>query len=96
MSRQITIKAVDALMGGYEMSSGNTEVRNRAMYLFGNRIARYENGHLYIQAVFDTFSRISNVTKERLNGIKNVSVYHMNKQAYLNYSPCDGKKTMIF
>ena len=93
--RKVTEKAVDALMGGYEMRCGNTEVKNKAMYLFGNRIAWYENGQLYIQAVFESFKRISNTTRERLNGLPNVSVYQMNKQVYLNGKPWDGKPTAI-
>lgn len=93
--RKITSEAVEALMNGYDYKCGNTEVRGKAMYLFGNRIAWKENGKLYIQAVFESFRRISNTTKERLNGIKGVSVYTRNKVNYLNGKEWDGRAIRI-
>lgn len=93
--RKITEKMMDAFNGGYNMQESNTEVKNKAIYLFGHRIAWRENGKLYIQAVFDDFKRISNTTKERLNALKGVSVYTIKKQHYLNGVLWDGKKTEV-
>ena len=86
---------VEAFKNGVDCKISNTEVYNNALYLFGNRIAWYEHGHLYIQAVFDSFSRISNTTKERLNGIECVSVYTQNKVTYLNGKPWNGRAIRV-
>lgn len=93
--RKITQEAVDALINGHDYQGNNTEVKNQAMFLFEHRIAWYERGHLYIQAVFESFSRISNTTKERLNGIKGVNVYTHNKVSYLNGQPWDGRAIRV-
>lgn len=93
--RKITEMACAAFKNGHEFSQSNTTVANGAMYLFGNRIAWKENGKLYIQAIFDSFSRISITTKERLNGIDGVSISTKNKVTYLNGKPWDGRAIRI-
>lgn len=93
--RKVTEIMVEAFKNGVDCKMGNTEVYNNALYLFGNRIAWYENDGMYIQAVFDSFSRISNTTKERLNGIKDVNIYTQNKVTYLNGKPWDGKAIRV-
>lgn len=93
--RKITEKMMDAFNGGYDIRIDNTEVRNKAIYLHGHRIAWRENGKLYVQAVFDDFIRISNTTKRWLNALNGVSVCTIKKQHYLNGVLWDGKKTEV-
>lgn len=93
--RKITKLMAESFKNGIDCKIGNTEVYNNAMYLFGNRIAWYENDGMYIQAVFESFSRISNTTKERLNGIKGVKVYTKKKVAYLNDKEWDGRAIRV-
>lgn len=93
--RKITKMMAESFKNGIDCKIGNTEVYNNAMYLHGNRIAWYENDGMYIQAVFESFSRISNTTKERINGIKGVKVYTKNKVAYLNGHPWDGRAIRV-
>lgn len=93
--RKITKITAESFKNGIDYKVGNTEVYNNAMYLFGNRIAWYENDGMYVQAVFESFSRISNTTKERLNGIEGVSVYTQNKVTYLNGKPWDGRAIRV-
>lgn len=93
--RKITKLMAESFKNGIDCKIGNTEVYNNALYLFGNRIAWYENDGMYIQAIFDSFSRISNTTKERLNGIKGVNVYTKNKVSYLNRKEWDGRAIRV-
>lgn len=93
--RKITKMMAESFKNGIGCKSGNTEVYNNALYLFGNRIAWYENDGMYIQAVFESFSRISNTTKERLNGIKGVSICTKNKITYLNGKEWDGRAIRV-
>ena len=78
--RKVTEQAVAAFMNGYNFKSGNTEVRDSAMYLHGNKIAEWRDGELWITNA----GWPSNTTKERLNGIPGVSIQQKNWEWYLN------------
>ena len=66
--RKITRDAARALANGQNFSMSNTRVHNGTMTLFGNAIAKIENGHLMISnAGWD-----SSTTKERLNGLLDI------------------------
>jgi hypothetical protein len=85
--RQITKQAVAAFMNGYNFKSGNTEVRDNAMYLHGNKIAEWRDGELWITNA----GWSSNTTKERLNGIPGVSIQQRNYVWYLNSEEWSGQ-----
>lgn len=79
--RQITRKAVEALLVGAIYKNSNTEVRNNAMYLHGNKIAWLDvNGQLWISHC----GYRTNTTKERLNGLPGVDIRQRNYQWYVN------------
>lgn len=79
--RQITRKAVEALLVGSRYKNSNTEVRNRAMYLHGHKIAWFDiNGWLWISHC----GYRTNTTKERLNGLPHVHIQQKNFTWYLN------------
>lgn len=85
--RQIIRNAVAALIGGYDYKSGNTQVRDNALYLHGNKIAELRNGELWItNAGWNT-----NTTKERLNGLPNVHIQQRDYVWYLNGYAWDGR-----
>jgi hypothetical protein len=85
--RQITRNSVVALIGGYSFNSGNTQVRDNALYLHGNKIAELRNGELWIT----TAGWKTNTTKERLNGFPNVTLRQKDYVWYLNGSMWDGR-----
>ena len=97
MPRQITNEAVSALLANMNFRKSNTEVRpdeqnRQTMYLHGNAIARFgHNGNLEIR----DGGWQSNTTKERLNGIPNVSICQRNYQWFLNGKPWDGEWTVV-
>ena len=79
--RQITRKAVEALLVGSNYKNSNTEVRDKAMYLFGHKIAWLDlNGQLWISHC----GYRTNTTKERLNGLPGVDIRQRNYQWYVN------------
>ena len=79
--RQITRKAVEALLVGSLYKNSNTEVRDQSMYLHGNKIAWFDmNGQLWISHC----GYRTNTTKERLNGLPGVNIHQRNYQWYLN------------
>ena len=66
--RKITRDAARALLNGQNFHNTNTRVENGVLTLFGNAIAKIENGHLMISnAGWD-----SPTTKERLNGVLDI------------------------
>ena len=85
--RKVTQQAVEAFMNGYNFKSGNTEVRNNAMYLHGNKIAEWRGDELWITNAGWSI----NVTKERLNGIPCVSVQQSRWVWFLNGEEWDGQ-----
>ena len=85
--RKVTQQAVESFISGYDFKSGNTEVRNNAMYLHGNKIAEWRGDELWITNA----GWSSNVTKERLNGIPGVSVQQSRWVWFLNGKEWDGQ-----
>ena len=83
--RKITHDAITAFRNGFKIKRGNTEVRildnSRQLRLHGNVIAEYvADGGLWISSA----GWESNTTKERLNGLPNVSIHQKDFQWYLN------------
>lgn len=85
--RQVTKAAVVAFLKGYDYKIGNTQVRDNALYLHGNKIAELRNGELWIT----TADWNTNTTKERLNGLPNVHIRQKDYVWYLNGSMWDGR-----
>ncbi len=92
--RKITTEACDAFENDQNFKSSNTEVKDGRMFLFGNLIAEFEdnikgNGNNNINITLAGWN--SNTTRERLNGLRGVSVNTKQGQAYLNGKPWDGE-----
>ena len=98
MAREISIKAVKALLNGKNCKLGgvcmntyadsaygkvNTEIKDDTLYLFGNAIMKIVNGNLYARIVCNTTT-----TRERLNTLSmfgyNISVTQRNWNAHVN------------
>lgn len=92
--RQITRKAVEALLVGVNYKNSNTEVRDKAMYLHGHKIAWFDiNGQLWIS----NCGWFTNTTKERLNALPGVNIrqkdfdWFLNGEYWNGYNKCIGK-----
>lgn len=98
--KKITEDAVYAFVNGFPFKRSNTEIRVRMeqespenspskcvyFYLHGNLIAKRIGFALWVtNAGWPT-----NVTKERLNGIPEVSIYQKNGEWFLNDEPWSG------
>lgn len=87
--RKITAKALAAFQAGRDFTSSNTSVKvypdGVFMYLFGNAIAHRDtgDGRLFVR----TAGWDSTTTKERLNALPGVSVWHHRKVLHLNGKP---------
>lgn len=93
--RLITQKSVQAFRNNVNFSQSNTKVEivgnETRLYLFDNLIAkRNENGLFVTNAGWK-----SNTTKERLNGLPNVSIHQKNGVWYLNDKKWDGELTKV-
>lgn len=92
MVRKITQNAINAFENGGKMSSGNMSVHDGLMYLHGNLIAQYnDRGRLEIS----NCGWFSPTTKERLNGLRGVSIEQKNFSWYLNGKLWDGSMIEI-
>ena len=90
--RQITRKAVEALLVGSNYKKSNTEVRDKALYLFGHKIAWFDiNERLWI----DNCGYLTTTTKERLNALPGVRIQQVNFSWYLNGEYWDGSPKCI-
>ena len=78
--RKITQQIVGAFNWHNAAKLGNTESTGDALYLHGNKIAEWRKDGLYITNA----GWSSNTTKERLNGLRGVSIYQKNFTWYLN------------
>lgn len=88
--RKVTQDAVWSFYKGKQATHNNTQIKIEngvtKMFLFGNLIAKMEDGKLFItNAGWRT-----NTTKERLNGLKGVNIYQKKGTWYLNNLPWDG------
>jgi hypothetical protein len=86
MSRKVTTTIVSAFIAGNKMTVGNSHTDGRALFLHGNKIAEKREDGLYISNA----GWSSNVTKERLNALPNVSICQRNWDWYLNEQKWDG------
>ena len=87
MSRAITESICNAFENRRKMTMSNSHTDGNVLYLHGNAIARFsEEGDLEISNAGWT----SNTTKERLNGLRGVSIHQKNFQWFLNGEPWNG------
>lgn len=99
MALKITQLAVSAFLSNTNFKLSNTEVYSvnqrgetiTEMYLYDNLIARKVDKNLFIS----NGRWFSNTTKERLNGLPNVSITQKRGIWYLNGKQWDGGLTLI-
>ena len=95
--RKITQDSIRAFNNNYRFKRGNTEVRIIGDYeqtqlrLHGNLIAYKDNTGTYISTC--GYSTVT--TKERLNGLPNVSIHQRNYQWFLNGEAWNGEWILI-
>ena len=84
--RKVTREIVSAFMNDYNATVSNSSVTTKdgitKLFLFGNCIARKEIATGKIEVTLAGWN--TNTTRERLNGIPNVSVTQSNFTPYLN------------
>lgn len=84
--RIVTSRVCSAFLNGYKLKVSNTETDGQSLWLHGNKIAKKVNGEIWItSAGWET-----NTTKERLNGLPNVSISQKKFKWYLNGKEWDG------
>lgn len=99
--RKITEQAIDAFFQCKPFKKSNTEVIilykgiwvKSDLYLHGNHIARYI--HAKKKCTITTAGWNTRTTRERLNGIPQVSLYTSKGKLYLNDNEWDGKWTDV-
>ncbi len=91
MSKKVTTQICAAFIGGKTLTVGNSFTNGSQLFLHGNKIAEKGADGLYITNA----GWQSNTTKERLNGLPNVSIYQAKGEWYLNGNRWDGKLTKI-
>jgi hypothetical protein len=93
--RKITEESINAFLNRTKFKKQNMEVTiyndKACLWLHGNCIATLENNELFIT----NCGWESNTTKERLNGLPNVSIYQKNFQWFLNGELWNGELTKI-
>jgi hypothetical protein len=93
--RKITKESVNAFNENRPFKKANTEIEilnNKTLfYLYDNLIAIKENDVLKIT----NCGYFTNVTKERLNGLKGVNIYQQKFKWYLNGTLWNGELTTI-
>ena len=89
--RQITTKITDAFIQGEEKKISNTHTDGQSLWLFNNKIAEHREDGLYITNA----GWKSNTTKERLNGLPDVSISQKKGEWYLNGNLWDGAWTRV-
>jgi len=96
MSRKITKESVSAFLDGRKFNKGNMRVvvesDRTELRLHGNTIAIIDA--LGVMSVCNAGWE-SNTTKERLNGLPNVSVHQKNWKWYLNGKEWDGSWKLV-
>lgn len=84
--RQITQKIVHAFEGRYELRIDNSRTDGTSLWLFGNKIAEWREGGLWIS----NGGWNSRTTKERLNGLTGVRIQQVRGTWYVNGRDWDG------
>lgn len=96
--RKITEEAVTHFYNGTTFKKSNTEVEVfpevTILKLYGNEIAWLYNDPLKTLTITDA-GWATNTTKERLNGLKGVSINQVKGSWYLNDELWDGSKIEI-
>lgn len=84
--RKITEQSLNAFLNHRNFKKDNTEVKRYnlegeyALYLFGNRIAWWKSGKIWIS----NRGYFTQTTKERLNALPNVHIIQKKGEWYLN------------
>lgn len=95
MSRKITKRSIAAFLDGHYFSEANTvviEVHSVwELRLHGNTIAIRDTRNIPETISICTSGWDTVTTRERLNGIPGVSVYHKKGELFLNGERWDGK-----
>jgi hypothetical protein len=95
--RKITNEAINAFNSRKNFKSGNTAVivtdKRTILSLHNNEIAILDN--ITNVLTVSTCGWNTPTTKERLNGLNNVSIYTKKGQMYLNGEEWDGKTKQI-
>lgn len=91
MSRKVTTQIVSAFIAGNELKVSNSKTDGKCLFLHGHKIAEKRADGLYITNA----GWASNVTKERLNGLPDVSISQKNWKWYLNGKEWDGEWTKV-
>ena len=89
--KQITREVVNAFIQGYNLDKANMKVSNGKMYLHDNLIAINNGDSISITNA----GWKSNTTKERLNGLPNVSICQKKGVWYLNDKEWNGEWTDV-
>lgn len=89
--RQVTNQITNAFKHGKVLKVSNSYTDGNALFLFGNKIAEYRKGELWITNA----GWSSATTKERLNALPGVSISQAKGVWYLNGKEWDGKWTMV-
>jgi len=89
--RKVTQNTTNAFNNKKAAKESNTVSTGEALYLHGNKIAWWEGEDLYISSC----GWVSNVTRERLNGVTNVSLSIKNRAYVLNGQPWNGSPIKI-
>lgn len=92
MSRKVTNSIISSFIAGDKLTVGNSTTDGKSLFLFGNKIAEKRKDGLYITNA----GWPSSTTKERLNGLPNVSICQKSSVWYLNGKVWDGKWTKIY
>lgn len=85
--RKVTREVCGAFMNRRALRLSNTETDGTSLWLFGNKIAEWRNGHLCIT----NCGWQSRTTQERLNGLDGVHITQRNFVWYLNGTEWDGR-----
>lgn len=99
MARKITTQLIRAFLDGDTFRKSNTEViyneheETSYLYLFDNLIAKLD--HYKKELTITNAGWKSNTTKERLNGLPNVSITQKNYEWYLNGQLWNGEPVTI-
>lgn len=86
MARKVTKEIVSAFLAGQRLSVSNSFTNGNELYLFGNLIAKKDDGLFITNAGWQ-----SNTTKERLNSLPNVSISQKKGKWFLNGNEWDGE-----
>lgn len=84
--RQITKKIITAFQNRQALKIDNTRTDGTSLWLFNNKIARWEEDGLWIT----TADWNTPTTRERLNGLLGVGIYSHKDGLLLNGHPWDG------